>query len=136
MMMNVEIPVAWGEMDAYGHVNNAVFLRWFETARIAWFEVVKFPEQEGKTGPVLRAAKVEYLAPVKYPDTVSVAVDVAKIGRTSVTLTYELTSAAQKKIVATGESVVVYVSFVSGEPLAIDQDARARIEANRKNPAG
>ena len=41
--MQVEIVVAWGDMDAYGHVNNAVFLRWFETARIKWFELVELP---------------------------------------------------------------------------------------------
>jgi len=34
----VDIPVAWGEMDAYGHLNNIVYFRYFETARMAYFE--------------------------------------------------------------------------------------------------
>ena len=38
--VSVQIPVAWGDMDAFGHVNNTVYLRWFETARIAFFRAV------------------------------------------------------------------------------------------------
>jgi acyl-CoA thioester hydrolase len=71
--VTVEIPVAWGEMDAYGHVNNTVFLRWFETARITWFEHVGFPDEAGKTGPVLRTQSIEYQRVVKYPDAVKVS---------------------------------------------------------------
>jgi acyl-CoA thioester hydrolase len=128
--MGVEIRVAWGEMDAYGHVNNAVFLRWFETARIAWFDEVQFPEEKGKTGPVLRTANVEFLRAVKYPDTVLVDVRPTKVGRASVTLTYRIQSAAQQHaIVAKGETVVVFVDFGEGRSLEIPQGARARIEA-------
>jgi acyl-CoA thioester hydrolase len=72
--VKIEIRVAWGEMDAYGHVNNAVFMRWFESARVEWFEAVQFPEEDGKSGPVLRTASIEYLVPVTYPDTITVSV--------------------------------------------------------------
>ena len=128
--VRVEIPVAWGEMDAYGHVNNAVFLRWFETARVAWFGEVGFPEADGKNGPVLRSASVEYRLSVKYPDTVQVVVRPTKIGRSSVTLAYEITSLVQKNaLVAAGETTVVFVDFVAGKSLELPPDARARIEA-------
>lgn len=40
-MISIEIPVAWGDMDAFAHVNNTVYLRWFESARIAFFEQVQ-----------------------------------------------------------------------------------------------
>ncbi|MFO0737010.1 MAG: thioesterase family protein [Labilithrix sp.] len=126
---SVSIPVAWGEMDAYGHVNNAVFLRWLETARIRWFEDVAYPEADGKTGPVLRTALVEYLLPVKYPDTVQVTARPTKLGRSSVTLAYEVTSDAQRVVVAKGESVVVFADFVAGGSVPLPDDARARIEA-------
>ena len=127
--VSVEIPVAWGEMDAFGHVNNAVFLRWFETARIAWLDRVRFPGQNGKTGPALRTASVEYLRQVKYPDTVRVVVRPTKIGRTSVTLGYEATSFAHKAVVAVGETTVVFVDYEAGKSLEIPGDARARIAA-------
>lgn len=53
--VEIEIPVAWGEMDAYGHVNNIVYLRWFESCRMAYFRrsgVIDRVEGEG-IGPIL-----------------------------------------------------------------------------------
>ncbi len=117
--IEVEIQVAWGEMDAYQHVNNAVFLRWFETARISWLDRFKFPEKEGKTGPVLRAASVEYLLPVAFPDMVTVRVWLKKLGNTSVTLAYEVSSAQRNSVIAKGNTVVVYVDHEKGKSRAL-----------------
>lgn len=128
-MTAVEIKVAWGEMDAYGHVNNTVYLRWLETARIAWFEAGDFPEATGRSGPVLRTATVTYDLPVKYPDTVTVNVRPFRLGRTSVALTYEVFSAAQGERVATGETVVVLVDFEQGQALELPDELRARLQA-------
>lgn len=125
----VEIPVAWGEMDAYGHVNNAVYLRWLETARIAWFEACDFPEASGRSGPVLRTATVTYDRAVKYPDTVTVTVRPTRVGRTSVTLAYEVFSAVERGRVATGETVVVLADFERGTALELPGELRARLQA-------
>ena len=53
----VEIPVAWGEMDAFGHLNHAVYFRYMETARILYFEKLEIPEFLGRdpVGPILGA---------------------------------------------------------------------------------
>jgi acyl-CoA thioester hydrolase len=130
MDVRVEIPVAWGEMDSYGHVNNAVFLRWFETARIAWFEHVDFPDEPGKIGPVVRAASVEYHRTVTYPDTVRVVARPTKMGRSSVVLAYEITSAKEHgAVVASGETTVVLIDIEASKSLELPPEARARIEA-------
>ena len=53
--VQLEIPVAWGDMDAFGHVNNTVYLRWFESARIAFFERISIrASRPEKVGPILR----------------------------------------------------------------------------------
>jgi YbgC/YbaW family acyl-CoA thioester hydrolase len=122
----VSIAVAWGEMDAYGHVNNAVFLRWFETARVEWLEQVKFTE-EGRLGPVLKTAAIEFLAPVTHPDTVRVRVRPDEPGNTSVKLTYEVWSERLGKVAATGETVVVLVDQEAGQSVRIPDDVRRRI---------
>lgn len=127
--MKVDIRVAWGEMDAYGHVNNAVFLRWFESARVDWLRAVQFPD-DGKIGPVLAKATVEYLLPVKHPDDVEIVLRPTRIGTSSVTLAYEVTSRAQGALVAKGETVVVLIDLSAGRSVALDADARARIEAD------
>src|SRR5687767_1167703 len=54
-MVTVEIPVQWGDMDAFGHVNNTVYFRWFESARIAYFEKIGLNERmrRDRKGPIL-----------------------------------------------------------------------------------
>ena len=71
--VQLEIPVAWGDMDAFGHVNNTVYLRWFESARIAFFERIDIDAtRPEKVGPILASTTCDYLTPVAYPATVVV----------------------------------------------------------------
>jgi acyl-CoA thioester hydrolase len=128
--VTVEIPVAWGDMDAFGHVNNAVYLRWFETARIAWFERVGLIERmkAERVGPILARAGVDYRRPVVYPDTVRVAATVTKLGRTSFVMAYRAESGAQGgAVVAEGETVIVMLDYRTGDKVPLDEPLRARI---------
>lgn len=121
------IPVAWGDMDAYGHVNNTVFLRWFETARIEWLERVRFPDDD-KRGPVLANSLVNYRRQVKWPDTVTVSVGVLRIGTSKVVLGYQITSKHHRgQVVADGETTVVLCSKETGRGVPLDDELRARI---------
>ena len=51
----IEIPVAWGEMDSLGHVNNIIYFRYFESVRMAYFDAMDFWGYMGETGvgPIL-----------------------------------------------------------------------------------
>lgn len=127
--LTVRVPVAWGEMDAFQHVNNAVYLRWFETARIEWLAKVAFTESGG-AGPILARTEIDYRLPVVWPDTVEVTVGVASVGRSSVTLGYRVTSASQGgAVVAEGLTVVVLFDYAAKRSVALDEGLRARIEA-------
>lgn len=73
---HVTIPVQWGDMDAAQHVNNTVYLRWFETARIDYFNsLVGFMDFTGENGvgPILAEVSCKYKLPVTYPDTITAA---------------------------------------------------------------
>lgn len=130
--VTVEIPVAWGDMDAFGHVNNAVYLRWFETARIAYFErtgLIERMKREG-VGPILARATVDFRLPLRYPDTVRAAARVASFGKTSFVMSYRVTSAANAGATAAeGEGVVVLVDYANGGKVALDDATRRAIEA-------
>jgi acyl-CoA thioester hydrolase len=121
--LSTDIRVAWGDMDAFGHVNNTVYLRWFETARIEWLALVEFPEGPSR-GPMLKTVGAVYDAQVKYPDTVTVSVRAEKPGRTSVKLVYRVVLHSTKRVVATGESVVVLVENGAATPLPDDLRGR------------
>jgi acyl-CoA thioester hydrolase len=132
----VEIPVAWGEMDAYQHVNNTVYLRWLETCRIAYFERVGLVERklEEGVGAILARVCVDYRRPVAYPDTVRVDATVARIGGSSFTMAHRVFSRAQQAEVAAGESVVVVYDYRSGRSAPVDSALRAAIAALEAMP--
>jgi len=86
--------VNWADMDAYGHVNNAVHLTWFENGRFDYFEQIGLSavyDAQG-IGPILRRTEVDYLAPVAYPDSLLVSTWTASLGRTSFVLLNEVWS--------------------------------------------
>ena len=101
--------VAWGEMDAFGHVNNANYLRWFESARIAYFEKIQMSigaKDSSPWIPILARATVDFRKPVTYPDVVTIEASVVKLGNTSFTMNYRAVSAALG-LAAEGEAIVV-----------------------------
>jgi acyl-CoA thioester hydrolase len=129
--VSLELPVQWGEMDAFGHVNNAVYLRWFETARIAYFERVSVPRTLADAGPrpILGRATVDFRSPVTFPDTVTVEANVTRLGTTSFTMGYRASSAKQGRVVAEGEAVVVMIDPSTGLKTPLSPELRAAIEA-------
>lgn len=125
--MVVEFPVRWGELDALGHVNNAVFFQWFESARIAFFERMGFPtEPDGELSPVLAQTECEFLQPVLFPADIKIGTRVAELGRTSLVMQY-LVELGDGTPAARGKAVVVLVNLRTGKPSPIPEAARERI---------
>jgi acyl-CoA thioester hydrolase len=130
--VRIEVRVAWGEMDAFAHVNNANYLRWFESARIAYFERVSIAisaKDRSPWVPILARATVDFRRPVTYPDTVTVEASVRRFGTTSFTMLYRATSQAQAAVVAEGEAVVVLLDPATGKKTPIPPELRAAIDA-------
>lgn len=129
--VSIELPVAWGEMDAFQHVNNVAYLRWFESARIAYFEAAGMMARMKEThlGPILARASVDYRRPVTYPDRVTVGCTVASLGTSSFVMKYRVHSHAQAAQVADGDSVVVMVDYRTGKKAALDEPLRAALMA-------
>jgi len=129
--LTVRVPVAWGDMDAFQHVNNTVYLRWFETARIDWFERVQF-RSAGGAGPILARTEIDYRLPVTWPDTIAVAVGVLSVGRSSVTLGYRITSEKLGGAVAAeGLTVIVLFDYGAKQSVPLDDALRARVAGAR-----
>lgn len=124
------LPVIWGDMDAFGHVNNTVFFRWFESARIAYLDRVDI-ESDGAhgVGPILAAAKCDFRRQVQFPDTVSIGAKITRLGRTSLTMVHSIASAAQNAIVAEGDSTLVIFDYDANRPTPIPDKLRAAIAA-------
>ncbi|MBL8909157.1 MAG: acyl-CoA thioesterase [Archangium sp.] len=125
-----EHKVAWAEMDAFGHVNNANYLRWFESARIFYFEQtgISTTATDGKAWvPILGRATVDFRKPVKYPDTIQIAASVTKFGNTSFTMAYRATSPTLG-VVAEGEAIVVVLDPKTGDKIVLPAELKAAVE--------
>jgi acyl-CoA thioester hydrolase len=126
-LVHVErIAIRWGDMDAMGHVNNTVYFRYMEQARIAWFEsLVPRADAWGEISIVIVNASCNFRRPINYPGTVEVRVLAGAPGKSSVPTFYELL--LEDEIYADGEATVVFLGR-DQKPLRIPDPIRALIE--------
>lgn len=129
--VSLSIAVAWGDMDAFAHLNNAVYFRYFESARIAYFERMGIYEPGAPTGlgPILGSTGCRFKAPLTYPDTARVGARVRDIGEDRFTMEYVVWSERLGRVAATGEAVVVVYDYAAGQKAPLPAEWRERIEA-------
>jgi acyl-CoA thioester hydrolase len=125
--VEILIDVQWGDMDALGHVNNAKFFSWFESARIALFMKIGVAIDGGGVGPILATTQCDFLKPVVYPATVRIRARLTKIGETSMTMEYGVEDAKDASVrYARGTSVAVLVEYGTGQKVRVPDDVRRR----------
>lgn len=125
------LAVAWGEMDAFQHVNNVVYFRYFESARIAYLErlgVTDFMNTSG-IGPILHSVNCRFRIPVTYPDTLYVGVRVTQMGSDRFVMDQCLVSEQHQKIAAQGDAITVTYDYNTASKAPLPPLIRARIEA-------
>lgn len=131
----VHIPVAWGDMDAFQHVNNTRMFRYFEDARIAYFERTGIAAASGMPegiGPILAATQARFKAPLSYPDEVSVGARVVKVGRDRFTMEYKVVSVALGCVVAEGSAVIVAYDYPNERKAPIPEAWRTSLSKVEK----
>ena len=122
----VKIPIAWGDMDAFGHVNNIRYFKYFESARIKYFEDIGLADimHQSNIGPILASTSAKFIKPVVYPDTISVGTRITSLKENNFSMDYLIES---KKIgvVAIGEAVIVIIDYKSSQkaplPLSVEK---------------
>jgi acyl-CoA thioester hydrolase len=129
----MEVPVAWGEMDAFGHVNNIFYLRYFESARIAYLRAIRLTGggseagEEHGAGPILHSTHCRFRLPLRFPDTVSVGARVSSVDNDRFTMEYRIVSHALGAVAADGGGIVVAYDYALGRPTELPAEVRARI---------
>ncbi len=127
----IEIPVAWGEMDAFQHVNNIVYFRYFESGRMAYFERIGFDETMSQTGigPILAHTQCRYRKALTYPDTVTVGTRVTALSEDRFTMEICLVSRKLQKISAEGTAELVAFDYRENRKAPLPEEIRNNIEA-------
>lgn len=126
----IALPVQWGDQDAFLHVNNTVYLRWCESARIAYLDNVGLSElmEREKIGPILAAITCNYRRPVTYPDTIRCGARISRLGRSSLTMEHRVFSEGEQCLVADALSTLVVFDYNRQISQPIPDDIRRKIE--------
>ena len=125
----IEFPIAWGEMDAFGHVNNAVFFRYFESARAAYFHRLNLWDFKDETGigPILASTQCKFKAPLTYPDTISVGTTISDIQADRFTMQYLVVSHKLQRVAAEGDGLIVIYDYQAQQKASLPDELRQRI---------
>jgi len=127
----ISLPVQWGDQDAFNHVNNVVYYRWMESARIEYFRLLGLGvgiSPQG-TGPILASLKCDFRRQLAFPDTMLISSSIASIGRTSLKMAHLVYSTVQQTVAAEGDSVIVMFDYRAQKPLVVSNEIRAAIDA-------
>lgn len=121
------IPIRWGDMDAMRHVNNTVYFRYMEQARITWIDGIRSALQAEGAGTVVASTGCNFRKPLTYPGTVEVRVYSDKVGGSSVTTRYEMRMQGEDAIYADGEAVVVWINMATGKAVRVPLAVRRKL---------
>ena len=126
----------WGDQDALGHVNNIMYLRWTETARIEYLSRtgVWHGLARERTGPILAAISCDYRLPLTYPDTVYAATRITALGNSSFKMAHRIVSGNRGAVAAELDSTLVWFDYGAGKPLALPPAVRDAIEKLEGKP--
>lgn len=129
-VISIRIPVAWGEQDAFGHLNNVVFFRYFENVRMHFLDRIGALRSHADKGigVILATTTCQFERPVHWPQQLCVSTWCTHIGHTSFTLAYDIRNEADE-VVATGTSVQVAYDYAHGHKVTIPPEQRTAMEA-------
>jgi acyl-CoA thioester hydrolase len=126
----VELRVVWGEMDAFAHVNNIVYFRYFETARLVYFDTIGFLEttKTSGVGPILASVRCDFRKPLTFPDKIFVGAIISEMSADRFLMQHRIVSEKLLKVAAEGESLIVSYDYREGRKAPIPDDVRKKVE--------
>ena len=124
------LSVRWGDLDAYGHVNNATYLTYLEEARLRWFESLPSPWYEAHAAPVLASSQLDFRRSVEWPEELIVETRTSRVGNSSLTLAHRIVSAREPAQLYLDASIVmVWIDRATGRPVALPDGVRSAASA-------
>jgi len=118
-------------MDAFDHVNNAMYFRYFETARLAYFEHLGLLEtmQKDQIGPILAETSCRFKRPLTYPDTIRVGAAVSENHSHGFMMQYGIYSETQQVVCSVGSGRIVLLDYQSGQKVKPDENMLKHIQS-------
>ena len=125
----VDLNIEWGDMDALQHVNNIEYFKYFQAARIAYFEKINSDSVfvETPIPLILASTQCKFIYPLAYPDSISVGVRVDAMADQYFTMKYAVVSHRHQRLVAIGDAKVVMFDYVNNKKTSIPNEIRKTI---------
>ena len=122
--------VAWGDMDANSHVNNVVYFRYMEHARLKYFREMIFNKEQRASGigPILAWTDCRFRIPLDYPDNVTIATRVSEVQDDRFTMDTIIVSHKHKAIAAQGQQKLVVYDYRNQVKAKMPDELRRKIE--------
>lgn len=136
----ITVPVHWGDQDSFGHVNNVMYLRWAETARVDYLMRVGIwrSYEITRVGPIVASITCDYRRALEYPETVRVGARITGIGTSSFKMAHRIVSVTHGFVAAELTSVLVFYDYNTKRAVRLPDEIRATIaelEATCSQPA-
>jgi acyl-CoA thioester hydrolase len=129
--LHVDIPVRWGDLDAFDHVNNTVFMRYVEEARIQFFATLGDEWLSERIGPVIVNINCNFRREIKYPATVRVSVSGHAASEKRLVMSHQLTDADNPEILyGDAEVTALWVDAEAGRSVPLPAPVLAALEAD------
>lgn len=125
----LEQDLRWGDMDAFNHINNTVYFRYFEDVRIKFFEDTGITQtmQDSQIGPILAHTECNFLLPLAFPDRIQIGTRLRDVAEKKFMMEYGVFSAHKQKLVATGTGLIVYYDYNKQQSCPIPEEIRQAI---------
>lgn len=125
----IKIRIPYCDIDKLGHVNNAKYLSYFESARVAYFRDIpglglKDMDEKSSSGIIILEVAVQYLAPMFMDQVIEIGIRVSEVRTKSFRMEYEIRDAKTKALLTTGHSVQVMFNYKKQKPYPVPDDLR------------
>ena len=119
------LEVRFRDIDAFGHVNNAVFFSYVEQARIRYLlDVLESNVSFDRMPLILARVELDYRSPIFYGEKVTVATRVDRIGTTSFAMSHRMTAGRDERLVGEVQSVLVAYDYAAARPTPVPDEWR------------
>jgi len=129
------LQVRFRDIDAFGHVNNAVFFSYLEQARIRYLLDVLQPATTFDRLPLILArVELDFRSPIMFAEEVGVETRIDRIGRSSIAMSHRMVAGAEVRLVGEARTVLVTYDYATARPMDVPDEWRARVTAHEGRP--
>jgi len=130
LVHEIIMPIRWGDMDAYGHVNNTVYFRYMEQARVDWIHSLGYPVAPESESVIMINAFCNFFLQLTYPGELIIKTFVGTIGRTSMDVFHTMTLTTEPDVLAAdGGTTLVWVDINTSQSVPWPADILQKVRA-------